>query len=283
MTVSGASTPSTTTPEATIVLLGRPCDNTSAVAVVLDDLGIDLTAVILAATGKDLNRTPGDDRQIRVHRSPSPRTTRRLLEHLQPDLVIAACYPWRLSQRARAASRCGVMNIHPSPLPHGRGPDPVFWIYRLGERETGVTVHLMDDGLDSGPILAQSRVAVPDQSNALSLERHLFETGATLAAGLVPKVLAGNATSSPQDEMAARYQPAPQAHDWIISPLLPAAWAWRFVQGVAPLQGPLAVQTQGRLKPVQRAIAWGEHGAPPAALPAGAFVVQFRPGWVVFE
>ena len=282
MTTSGASTPSVAQPTSNIVLLGRTCGNTSAVLTVLREAGIKLAALILA----DPESAPRGDLeaadQWSVHRAPSPHATTRLLESLRPDLIIAACYPWRLSRRARAVARCGVLNIHPSLLPHGRGPDPVFWVYRHGERGAGVTVHLMDDGLDTGPILAQQRLAVPDGMDAVMLERHLFEDGARMVASMIPHVLAGNAVSSPQDDLAATYQPAPSVHDWIISPLLPAAWAWRFVKGVEPLQGPLAVHARGHLVPVRRAIAWGEHGDPPDELAAGALAIRFRPGWVVF-
>jgi methionyl-tRNA formyltransferase len=141
----------------------------------------------------------------------------------------------------------------------------------------------MDVGLDSGPFLAQQGLAVPDGMDAVTLEQLLFEYGASMAASLVSRVLAGDAATVPQDDLAATYQPAPAAHDWIISPLLPAAWAWRFARGVAPLQGPLTVHTRGRLVPVRRAISWGAYGAPPDELPAGAFPVRFHPGWVVFE
>jgi methionyl-tRNA formyltransferase len=156
-------------------------------------------------------------------------------------------------------------------------------VYRNGERETGVTIHLMEDGLDSGPILAQQRLPVPEGLHAAALEQHLFEIGARMAADLLTHVLAGNAVPIPQDNQAATYQPAPSAHDWIISSLLPAAWAWRFAQGVQSLHGPLKVQTGGRLVPVWRAISWSDHGAPPDPLPAGTIPIQFHPGWVVFE
>jgi methionyl-tRNA formyltransferase len=283
MTTSGASTPSVAQPTGNIVLLGRPCGNTFTALTVLQDAGVDLAAMILADPGAALREDLGSGDESPLYRVPTPRATRRLLEHLRPDLVIAACYPWRLSRRARAAARYGILNIHPSLLPYGRGPDPIFWIYRYGERDTGVTVHVMDDGLDTGPILAQQRMAVPAGMDAVTLEQHLFEIGASLTASLLPEVLAGNAATLPQDDLAATYQPAPATNDWAISPLLPAAWAWRFARGVEPLQGPLTVHTQGHLVPVRRAIAWGEHGDPPDHLPAGAIPIRFRPGWVVFE
>lgn len=283
MTTSGASTPPQPSPRHKILLLGRPCGNTSTVAAVLQDAGIDLAAIILADPASASGQDPEEDGCCSVFRATSPLVTRRLLERLQPDLVIAACYPWRLSGRARTAARYGVLNIHPSPLPYGRGPDPVFWVYRLGERETGVTVHLMDDGLDSGPILAQQRIVVPDDLDADTLEQHLFEIGAMVTAGLTARVLSGDAAATPQDELAATYQPAPGVPDWLISPLLPAVWAWRFSRGVEPLHGPLSVQVQGRIVPVRKAISWGEDGSPPIYPPSGTMTIEFRPGWVVFE
>lgn len=282
MTTNGASTHRDTQPASPIVLLGRPCGNTFAVLEVLQDAGIPLAAVILADAGfTSAEDAAGQDRTP-VYRTPTPRAATRLLERLRPDLVIAACYPWRLSDRARAAARHGVLNIHPSLLPQGRGPDPVFWVYRQGMRETGVTVHLMDDDLDSGPILSQQRLTVPDEMDAVTLELHLFETGAHLTTNLIPQVLAGAAVTTPQDDLAATYEPAPAEHDWIISPLLPAGWAWRFVRGVEPLHGPLMVHAQGQYLPVRRALAWGEQGDPPEHIPAGAIAIRFRPGWVVF-
>lgn len=282
MTTPGASTPSVTEPTGNIVLLGRPCANTSAALAVLQDMGVTLSGVVLADRRGASTHGPAGQERHSTFRAPSPRAVTHLLERFRPDLVIASCYPWRLSHRARAAARCGVLNIHPSLLPHGRGPDPVFWVYRHGERETGVTVHQMDGGLDSGPILAQERLTVPAGMDAVTLERQLFAQGAGMVAGLIPQILTGKAVFTPQDAHAATYQPFPGAQDWLISPLLPAAWAWRFVQGVEPLHGPLRVQTQGKVVPVQRAITWGEHGDPPESLPVGAMAVRFRPGWVVF-
>lgn len=283
MTSSRASTPGVAQPAGKIVLLGQPCSNTSTARAVLQDAGIHLAAVILAdAEVEPAIVVPEPGRSSGIAAT-SPGASTRLLERLQPDLVIAACYPWRLSNRARAASRCGVLNIHPSLLPQGRGPDPVFWMYRHGARDAGVTVHLMDGGLDSGPILAQQRIPVTEEQDAVTLEQLLFETGARILTSLIPQIMAGHAEVTPQDDLAATYQPAPAMRDWIISPLLPAAWAWRFVRGVAPLHGPLMVQTQGELVPVRRAVAWSEHGDPPDRLPTGAIPVRFRPGWVVFE
>ena len=67
----------------------------------------------------------------------------------RPDAVVVACFPWKLPGALLGVPPLGCLNVHPSLLPAGRGPEPVFWTLRRGERRTGATVHLMNAGLDS--------------------------------------------------------------------------------------------------------------------------------------
>ena len=76
------------------------------------------------------------------------------LEAVQPDLGITFGCPWKLSQAILAFPRLGWINLHGGPLPAYRGPQPVFWQIRNGERESALVAHRMDEGLDTGPILA---------------------------------------------------------------------------------------------------------------------------------
>src|ERR1051325_5917876 len=116
MTTSGASTPMATRLNDTIVVLGRPCDNTSVVADVLRAAGTEPSATILADPAAPVVDEQAVQGTPALYRAASPKITRKLLELFQPDLIIAACFPWRLSSRARSATRFGVLNIHPSPL-----------------------------------------------------------------------------------------------------------------------------------------------------------------------
>ena len=80
-----------------------------------------------------------------------------LLASVQPDLVVCMGFPWRIPPDALAVPRLGWLNGHPSLLPRHRGPLPVAWAIRAGDDELGITFHLMDAELDTGPIFSQRR------------------------------------------------------------------------------------------------------------------------------
>ena len=86
-----------------------------------------------------------------------------LLRALEPDLALCAGFPWKLPAEALEVPRLGVINFHPSLLPRYRGPIPVGWAIRNGDREVGVTFHRMSADLDTGPILAQATLALGDE------------------------------------------------------------------------------------------------------------------------
>ena len=109
----------------------------------------------------------------------------------EPDVIAVACFPWRVPANLRRIPRLGILNVHPSLLPRGRGPEPLFWTFRRGERETGTTVHLMDGGFDTGPVLRQERLPVPAGIDGGELERRLAKLGGRLLVeaivGLAPR------------------------------------------------------------------------------------------------
>ena len=81
--------------------------------------------------------------------SASMRDLRDRISALHPDAICVACFPYRLPQEILRIPHLGSLNVHPSLLPDNRGPDPLFWTFRRGDAFTGVTIHLMDVGLDS--------------------------------------------------------------------------------------------------------------------------------------
>ena len=82
--------------------------------------------------------------------------TLELLADLQPDLIAVACFPYIFPSALLQLPRYGCLNLHPSLLPAYRGPLPLFWMARQGERQAGVTLHFLDEGLDTGDIVAQT-------------------------------------------------------------------------------------------------------------------------------
>lgn len=204
----------------------------------------------------------------------------------RPDAVAVACFPWRLPAALLALPRLGCLNVHPALLPAGRGPEPVFWTLRRGERRTGATVHLMDAGFDTGPILAQAAVDVPLGVRAPVLERRLMEVGGGLLVEAIVALARGDA--SPRDQAlvgpAAWDAPVPAAADYVVSTDRPARWAFGFARGVAPLGGPLEllVLATGARIPLADAVAWEEDGLLDGPLVRSGdgreVVARFRPG-----
>jgi methionyl-tRNA formyltransferase len=168
-------------------------------------------------------------------------------------LGVGACFPFRIPASLRSALPCGVLNIHPSLLPMLRGPEPVFHAYRLGLAETGVTVHLMDDGWDSGPVVAQERVPIPETGSAAGFEAKLARRGGQMLAAVAPRWRLGDLAPVPQDESEATWAPVPDEGDRTVPADLTAFRASRFVQACAPL---LATDADtGEIVPVEDVVA----------------------------
>ncbi len=160
---------------------------------------------------------------------------RDAIAKLGPVLGVGACFPARVPASLRDALTHGVLNIHPSLLPALRGPEPVFHAYRLGLEETGVTVHLMDHGWDSGPVLAQERVPIPASGTAAAFEARLANLGGALLAEIAPAWRAGKLAPVAQAAGDATWAPEPDEDARTISPALTVLKAARFLEACGPL------------------------------------------------
>jgi methionyl-tRNA formyltransferase len=119
-----------------------------------------------------------------------PATHARLVTYA-PDIIIVASYGKILPEMTLALPPHGCLNIHPSLLPRWRGATPVPAAIRAGDAETGVTIIAMDAGMDTGPILAQKRCALPDHIHAPALLTQLAHDGARLLADVLDDYLTG--------------------------------------------------------------------------------------------
>ncbi len=151
----------------------------------------------------------------------------------QVDCICVACFSRRIPRILLDVPRLGCLNVHPSLLPANRGPAPLFWTFHEGSDKTGVTIHLMDEGLDTGPILTQQTVIVPDGIRYTDLEQRCAVLGGTLLAESVWKLYKGNALVTLQDEQQSSYHPQPQGKDFILIPeQLHARHVYNFIHGV---------------------------------------------------
>jgi methionyl-tRNA formyltransferase len=169
-----------------------------------------------------------------------------LLAGYQPDVLCAACFPWRLPPEVLSIARLGALNVHPSLLPANRGPQPLFWTFRLGQCRTGVTIHLMNEHLDSGDILAQESIDVPEGMSYSELEEQCARLGSQLLTRTVIDLDNGRAVRQPQDDSLSSSYPYPSNRqgrtDFTIYPRQwDARHVYNFIRGVKDWGKPLTL------------------------------------------
>jgi len=132
----------------------------------------------------------------------------KTLAEYSPDVIVVAAYGKILPPEVLEVPRYGCLNVHASLLPKYRGAAPVTWAIINGERKTGVTIMHMDEGLDTGGIVAQREVEILDDDDVLSLTNMLSVLGADLLLEVLDNVeREGKILSQPQDDSQATYAP----------------------------------------------------------------------------
>lgn len=124
---------------------------------------------------------------------------------LNLDAAVVVAYGLILPKPILDAPRLGCLNIHPSLLPRWRGAAPAARAILAGDEETGVSIIVMDEGLDTGPIVAQRRIAVPRQATTGTFEPVLAQIGADMLIEALADLDAGRSTPQSQGEAGACY------------------------------------------------------------------------------
>src|SRR3990167_5524621 len=124
------------------------------------------------------------------------------------DFFLVCSYGKLLKKDILALPKHGCINIHPSLLPKFRGPSPYVSAILADERATGVTLMLMAEKMDAGPVLAQARIEIAEEEwppKGLLLSEMLFTEGANLVADALPLLLKVELQPEEQDEAQATY------------------------------------------------------------------------------
>jgi methionyl-tRNA formyltransferase len=167
-----------------------------------------------------------------------------VLQAYEPDLAVCMYFPWLVPADALAVPRLGVVNGHPSLLPRHRGPMPMAWAIRNGDREIGVTVHRMDETFDTGPMLAQVSVEIPEEALFGEVSAALQKCAIHAFVGGLNRLAEGSA-GDPQPEAGASYAGPFSAEDAWLDLSRPArevnnlVRAWSFVGRHEGERGPL--------------------------------------------
>lgn len=159
------------------------------------------------------------------------------LTALAPEVIITVAYGQILRPELLDIPANGVLNMHPSLLPRWRGASPIPAAILAGDEQTGVTIMLMDAGMDSGPILAQHPITIEPADNADTITEQLSHMGADLLAETLPRWLAGEIRPAAQDETLATKSALLRKEDGAIDWSIPAIDIWRRVRAYNPWPG----------------------------------------------
>ncbi len=143
--------------------------------------------------------------KIKIFQPEKLKDIEKELHELNPDLFIVAAYGKIIPKSVLDIPKSGSLNVHPSLLPKHRGPTPIQTAILNGDEETGVSIILLDEEMDHGPILKISNFEFPINYNYTSLSGKLAELGAKLLVEVIPAWLDGRIEPVPQDDAKATY------------------------------------------------------------------------------
>jgi methionyl-tRNA formyltransferase len=194
---------------------------------------------------------------------------------LAPDLVISAAFPRLIPSEILDIPTHGALNLHPSVLPVGRGPNPMRLVYE-GAQTIGATLHRTEADFDTGAILSQREQALPEKMSGPDLMETWLSIFADVIEEGTAKALAGD-PGIPQDSTRASYAPMFSAEEKVIDFSEPAAVICRKVAALNVL-GPLATlrlpDREGTVRHAEPVAADGG-GAP------GTILADHGDGWTV--
>ena len=201
------------------------------------------------------------------------------MTRLQADVACVACFPKRIPPVLLGVPRRGFLNVHPSLLPRYRGPYPLFWMLRQGDRCFGVTVHFMDEQLDTGDIAAQAEVDLPDGCSGEEADGTLSQYGAELLLDVLRQLERGQVMRRAQ-AAGGTYFPAPQESDFAVDTTWSAQRAFNFIRGTNEWQRAYPIEVTGQRFNLRQALFYSSHEilGQPYRLLGEQIDIQFSPG-----
>jgi methionyl-tRNA formyltransferase len=225
----------------------------------LDSGLVEIESVVTAPArpaGRKGVLTPTPVAELATERGLRVRTPRTLrdeavqaeLRDAAADLIVLTDYGRLIPGAVLDLPRHGALNIHPSLLPRHRGAAPVVGTIIAGDPVAGVTIMRMDEGLDTGPVVAQREVTLEGSELAPELAARLADMGADLLIEVLPAWLAGTLAATPQDDSSATLTRLLRREDGRLDPGKPAAELERQIRAYQPWPGSFLEHEGARLK-----------------------------------
>ena len=149
------------------------------------------------------------EHSIPIHQPPKVRAQEclDLIQEIAPDCIVVVAYGQIIPKPILDVPPKGIINVHGSLLPAYRGAAPIQWSIALGEKETGVTTMLMDEGMDTGPSLLTRKISIGPEDTGKSLAEKMAPLGAGLLLETLDAWEHGSITPRPQDDSLATKAP----------------------------------------------------------------------------
>lgn len=215
----------------------------------------------------------------------APEAMQRLRDW-NPGLIVVAAFGQILRPEVLTLPQHGCVNIHASLLPRHRGAAPIQAAILAGDKETGITIMLMDEGIDTGPILAQRSIEILPTETGGSLFEKLAVMGGELLLETLPRYLNGEIRPQPQPAEGATYAPMLKKDDGLLDFTRPAAELERKIRAFQPWPGAFMPWQGGPLKIHRAHVADRETGKQEAGtfvIVDGLPAVVTRDGLLVFD
>ncbi|WP_457637202.1 methionyl-tRNA formyltransferase [Oceanithermus sp.] len=231
--------------------------------------GLKVASSAVAQAARELGLEVAKPRRLRRDQETAER-----LRVLDLDAAVVAAYGQIIPGALLEIPRYGFLNIHPSLLPKYRGAAPVNWALINGERETGVSIMRLDEGMDTGPIFVQEATPVGPDETAVELSERLRDRGVELLLDVLERL--ETARPRPQ-EGEPSYAPLLKKEDGRIRWHEPAQSIYDRHRGVQPWPGSWFEHSGQRVKLLEMKPARGE-GAPGEVLDVGRVSVRVAAG-----
>ncbi|MEJ2683867.1 MAG: methionyl-tRNA formyltransferase [Candidatus Sulfobium sp.] len=187
------------------------------------------------------------------------------LSSLRPDVIVVVAYGRIVPPPILKLPPLGCVNVHASLLPKYRGAAPLQWAIINGEKKTGVTTMLMDEGLDTGDILLQQETEIGEEENAMALGERLSVLGASLLSRTLEGLKNGAIKPRPQSGEPS-YAPPMKKQDGRIEWSLPARDLFNFIRGTYPWPGAYCSFQDERVTVVKASVAEEDGDCVPGAV-----------------
>ena len=178
------------------------------------------------------------------------------IREIAPDILVISSYRNILGDHVLDLAKLGAINLHMAPLPKYRGAHPENWALINGENQMGYTVHYLDEGIDTGDIIAQDSVSILDEDDILSLTFKLAAVAPTLLIKVLEDVQAGIINRVSQDESEATYYPPRKPSDGYIDWSLVDTYIHNLVRGLTRPYPGAFTYLQGNKLTVLRSKLW---------------------------